>query len=166
MVRIRELPVSVTPAFGRFRKPIPRRRAPQFVCQVVPLFVFVIVVLVFRSSQRESSAARAHDTIGAGRLKRLLGVRFRRRVFRIFRPGPPTRVCPVGGASVSFVAASASGGSRAMRAHSSTRPLDLTPHHWSLHPAFAVRGSCFLPSIPPNVRAHPPALTIPAARVG
>ena len=30
----------------------------------------------FFSTQRESSAARAHDSIGAGRLKRLFGVRF------------------------------------------------------------------------------------------
>ena len=31
-----------------------------------------------KSYQRESSPARAHDTIGAGRVKRLLGARFRR----------------------------------------------------------------------------------------
>ena len=37
-------------------------------------------VLPSSVTQRESSPARAHDTIGAGRVKRLLGARFRRRV--------------------------------------------------------------------------------------
>ena len=48
------------------------------------------------STQRESSAARAHDTIGAGRLKRLLGVRFRRRGSGFFFRGGRRPVRHVG----------------------------------------------------------------------
>ena len=55
----------------------------------------------------------------------------------------------------SFVAAAASGGSLVRRAHSSPRPLDLTPYHRSPHPVFVVRGSRILPSIPANVCAEP-----------
>ena len=51
---------------------------------------------------------------------------FRRRIAAccVSRQGS---VCPVGGASLSSVAAAASGGSRLMRAHGSPRPLDHTP---------------------------------------
>ena len=82
----------------------------------------------FPSPERWSSPARAHDTTSAGRVKRLVGCSFRRRV-SAFSSGRPTHGSPCRLRVLSFFVVAASGGSRVMRARSSTRPLDLRPRH-------------------------------------
>ena len=96
----------------------------------------------FQAVQRESSAARAHDTIGAGRLKRLLGARFRRRVSGSFFRAADARFASRPRVLSFVVSAAASGGSRVMRAHSSTRPLDLTPRHLLPRPSLSFVVLC------------------------
>ena len=122
-----------------------------------PPLPFVVFVFFRNSTQRESSPARAHDTIGAGRVKRLLGARVRRRVSGFFFRGGRRTVHHVGRACLVFLAPAASGGARVMRAHSAPRPLDHTPRHPPPRPPLSFVVFVFF-LIPPNRCASAAAL--------
>ena len=122
-------------------------------------------VLPSSVTQRESSAARAHDTIGAGRLKRLLGARFRRRASGSFFWGGRRTVRHVGRACLFSSSLPLRRAARVVRAHSSTRPLDPCRVACPRVPSLPFVVFVFF-RLPPNVGFQPRRLVIAPAADG
>ena len=74
MIQIRELAVSVTHAFSRVRNLSGVDARHNSYAKSFALCIFVIVVRVFLSSQRQASAAAAHDFTSRRRLQAVLGL--------------------------------------------------------------------------------------------